>query len=86
MRYFTLTYYKQPNGKINEVANTITRLRDRDRIDCNVILDFRDERVLKCTVNGQGLMVDWLTVIDYFSKYYGETFEQLVKANNELAT
>lgn len=85
MRYFTLTYLKQADGKINEIANTLNKLKDRDRIDCNVILDFRDERVLKCTVNGQGLSVDWLTVIDYFSKYYGETFEQLVKANNEVA-
>jgi hypothetical protein len=81
MRYFTLTYYKQPDGKINEVSDLRQKLRTRDRTDCNVILDFRDEKVIKCTVDGQGLVPDWLTVIEYFSKYYGEQFAQLVRHN-----
>jgi hypothetical protein len=81
MRYFTLTYYKQPDGKINEVSNIRDKLRDRDRSDCNVILDFRDEKIIKCTVDGQGLDTEWLAVIEYFSKYYGEQFAQLVRAN-----
>lgn len=86
MRYFTLTYFKQPDGKINEVSGTKTKLKSRDMTDCNVILDFRDEKVIKCTVNGEGLMVDWLAVIGYFSKYYGEQFQQLVLANADQAT
>lgn len=83
MRYFTLTYYKQPNGSINEVANTVVRLKQRDINDCNVILDFQEHKVLKCTVNGTGIAVDWLSVIDYFSKYYNDTFQQLILANKE---
>ena len=82
MRYFTLTYYKQPDGKINEVSNTRDKLRSKDRSDCNVILDFEEEKVIKCTVDGQGINPDWLTVVDYFSKYYGELFIQLVKENS----
>lgn len=81
MRYFTLTYYKQPDGKINEVSNTRDKLRSKDRTDCNVILDFKDEKIIKCTVDGQGISPDWLTVVDYFSKYYGELFTQLVRHN-----
>jgi len=81
MRYFTLTYYKQPDGKINEVSDLRQKLRTRDRTDCNVILDFRDEKVIKCTVDGQGLVPEWLTVVGYFSKYYGEQFAQLVRHN-----
>jgi|DEB0MinimDraft_4_1074332.scaffolds.fasta_scaffold75038_2 hypothetical protein len=82
MRYFTLTYYKQPDGKINEVAGTCNNLKARDKANCNVILDFREEKIIKCTVNGAGLDVEWLAVIDYFSQYYADTFKQLVLYNN----
>ena len=81
MRYFTLTYYKQPDGKINEESNIRDKLRTRDRTNCNVILDFKDEKIIKCTVDGQGINTEWLTVVDYFSKYYGEQFAQLVRHN-----
>ena len=83
MRYFTLTYYKQPDGKINEVAGTQEKLRAKDRVNCNVILDFKEENIIKCTVGGQGLSPDWLSVIEYFSQYYGDTFAKMIRQNNE---
>lgn len=83
-RYFTLTYYKQPDGKYNEVGEIKKRIKTRDLQMCNVILDFRDQDVLKCTMNGQTVKTDntWETVLGYYSQYHGDTFARLLKENN----
>ena len=52
MRYLLLTYYTKPTGKIDEVMTVARKLRPRDWQTCNVILDFKDQRVLLCSVAG----------------------------------
>lgn len=87
MRYFTLTYYKQPNGQYNEIAETKKNLKPKDVQGCNIILDFKEQSVIKCTVNGEGLVRDrspdeqWETILAYYSQYHGDTFAQLIKEN-----
>ena len=52
--------------------------------EANVILDFKDETIIKCRMTEGNIPVDWNTVVGYYSKHYGDTFAQLVRANADL--
>ena len=84
MRYFCITFIKRPNGQIDEETQTVNRLKNKDLISANVILDFKDEKLVKCRMTEGNIPVDWNTVVGYYSKHYGDTFAQLVRANAEL--
>ena len=86
MRYFAITFIRRPSGQIDELTQTLNKLKPRDLQEANVILDFRDETIVKCRVTEGNIPVDWNTVIGYYSKHYGDTFAQLVRANNDLET
>ena len=84
MRYFCITFVKRPSGQIDESTQTLNKLKTRDLQEANVILDFREEQILKCRMSEGNIPVDWKTVVGYYSKHYGDTFAQLVRANAEL--
>ncbi len=81
MRYLLLTYYTKPSGKIDEVMTVSKRLRPKDWQIANVILDFRDQRVLLCSVAGVKVDKDWDTVVSYYYKHYAATIERLFQEN-----
>ena len=81
-RYFTITFVESANKKINEETKVLKNLKGRDLASANVILDFKNQTVLKCRIK-DNLPVAWDTVIGYYSQYYGDTFADLVRANNE---
>jgi len=80
MRYFVLTYYKQPDSTIQEHAEVLTTLKPRDWPTRNVILDFKDEKILKCAIDGTNVDTEWARIIAYFSRHYGDTFAKMTKA------
>ena len=84
MRYFCITFVKRPNGQIDESTQTLNKLRTRDLQEANVILDFKEEKILKCRMTEGNIPVDWNTVVGYYSKHYGDTFAQLVRANADI--
>jgi len=84
MRYFAITFVKRPNGKVDEATQTLNKLRNKDLLEANVILDFKEETIIKCRMTEGNIPVDWNTVVGYYSKHYGDTFAQLVRANAEL--
>lgn len=81
MRYLLLTYYTKPTGKIDEVMTVAKRLRSKDWQICNVILDFRDQRVLLCSVAGLTATKDWDTIVSYYYQHYAATIERLFQEN-----
>jgi len=84
MRYFAITFVKRPNGKVDEATQTLNKLRNKDLLEANVILDFKNETIIKCRMTEGNIPVDWNTVVGYYSKHYGDTFAQLVRANADL--
>ena len=81
MRYLLLTYYRKPNGKIDE-AMTITRnLKLQDRQTANVILDFKTLSVVKCSMDGVVVPKDWDRIVAYYYKHYSATIERLFTEN-----
>jgi hypothetical protein len=85
MRYLLLTYYTKASGKIDEVMTVTKRLRTRDWQMSNVILDFRDQKVLACSVAGLTATKDWDTIVSYYYKHYASTIERLFQENGHAA-
>ena len=81
MRYLIFTYYTKPSGKIDEVMSLSNRVKSKDLQMASVILDFRDQVVLKCVIDGKSMPKEWDTIVAYYYKHYQATMERLFKEN-----
>lgn len=81
MRYLILTYYKKATGQIDEVMAVSKNLKTRDIQTANVILDFRDLKVLKCSMGGEQVPKDWDRIVSYYHQHYASTIERLFREN-----
>ena len=70
MRYLLLTYYKKPDGKIDEVMAVAKNLKLRDHQTCSVILDFKTLSVLKCSMGGAQVPKDFDRITAYYHQHY----------------
>jgi hypothetical protein len=76
-----LTYYTKPNGQIDEVMTVSNKIKTRDWQTANVILDFKEQKVLAASVKGMTATRDWDTVVSYYYRYYASTIERLFQEN-----
>ena len=81
MRYLLLTYYKKPDGKIDEVMAVAKNLKTRDHATANVILDFRTLSVVKCSMGGVIVPRDFNKIVEYYMKHYESTITRLFNEN-----
>ena len=81
MRYLLLTYYKKPDGKIDEVMAVAKNLKKRDLTTCNVILDFKNLSVIKCSMAGTNVPRDFDRIAGYYHEHYAATIERLFNEN-----
>jgi hypothetical protein len=81
MRYLLLTYYRKPSGQIDEAMTLSRSLKQRDLQTANVILDFRDQAVLKCSMDGIVVPKDWDRIVAYYYQHYAATIERLFNEN-----
>jgi hypothetical protein len=81
MRYLLLTYYRKPNGQIDESMTVSNRIRDRDLSQANVILDFKNQIVLKCSMDGKTVPKNWDRIVSYYYQHYAATIERLFEEN-----
>ncbi len=85
MRYLLLTYVKKPNGKIDEQIEVSRNLRRHDLQTANVILDFKQLKVLKCSMGGDQVPRDWDRIVGYYHQHYASTIKrQLLNVFEEL--
>ena len=57
------------------------KLRTKDRQMTNVILDFKEQKVLQCSVGGITANRDWDTIVSYYYQHYAATIERLFQEN-----
>ena len=81
MRYMNLTYFKQASGKIDEVMSLSNRVKPKDIQTASIILDFRDQVVLKCVIDGKSMPKEWDTIVSYYYEHYKAIMERLFKEN-----
>ena len=81
MRYLILTYYQKATGQIDEVMAVAKNLKTRDHQTANVILDFRELKVLKCSMNGVQVPRDFNRIVEYYHQHYESTISRLFREN-----
>jgi hypothetical protein len=81
MRYLLLTYYKKPDGKIDESMAVSRRIKTSDLQTANVILDFKKLEVVKASMGGTVVPRDWDRIVSYYHQHYASTIERLLKEN-----
>jgi hypothetical protein len=60
------------------------KLRTKDRQMTNVILDFKEQKVLQCSVGGITANKDWDTIVSYYYQHYSATIERLFQENGHV--
>jgi hypothetical protein len=58
-----------------------TKIKRKDWQTTNVILDFKEQKVLLCTVAGITANKDWDTIVSYYYQHYAATIERLFVEN-----
>lgn len=81
MRYLILTYVTRANGKIDEQMQVARNLKSRDLQTANVILDFRELKVVKASMAGQQVPRDFNRILAYYHQHYASTIDRLLKEN-----
>ena len=72
---------RKPNGQIDEAMAVVKNLKKRDWQTANVILDFKDQKVLLGSMDGKQVEKDWDRVVGYYYQYYTNIIERLFEEN-----
>jgi hypothetical protein len=77
MRYFVVTYIQKPDGQYDEQVQVLERnLTNKVNITANVILDFKEKKVVKARL-AEAIDRDWDLLRNYFHQVYPQVIEQL---------
>jgi len=83
MRYFLATYIRKPDGKIDEQVEISKNLKDSDIQTCNIILDFKEKKVVKSVIQGQAVPTTWDAMLEHYRKVYPDYIDELEKMQDE---
>lgn len=72
-----ITYVRKAGGQIDEQVEISRNLKPKDLQMCNIIMDFKDQKVEKCVVEGQTLTKEWQQLRDYYHKVYPDVVEKI---------
>lgn len=77
VRYFVVTYIQKPDGKFDESVQVVEKnLTNKINVTANVILDFKESKVIKARLN-ESIPRDWNLLRNYFHQVYPQVIEQL---------
>ena len=76
-----VSYYKKPTGQMDEVMTVSKRVRTRDLQSASVILDFKNLRVEKASLDGTVVDRDWNRIMNYYYQFYKSTIDRLLMEN-----
>ena len=79
MRYWLITYLRQPGGQIDEQAGISKRVKTSDLQSCNVIMDYKERKVIKCVIEGKIVPTDFDRLNEYYKEVYPELINQIEK-------
>jgi hypothetical protein len=81
MRYLILTYYKKPDGQIDETMAVAKNLKTRDIQCANVIIDFKKLEIVKATMSGTNVPKNFDNIVRYYAQHYESTIRRLFNEN-----
>lgn len=77
MRYLLITYIRKANGQIDEQVTMAKNVKPKDLQTCNVIMDFQEQKIDKCLIEGKSLSKEWSQLRDYYHKIYPNVIDRL---------
>ena len=77
MRYLLITYLRQPGGAIDEQVGFSKKVKPADLQICNVIIDYKDRRVVKCVIEGKIHDTDFEKLNEYYKQVYPDLIAQM---------
>lgn len=77
MRYLLISFLRKMGGQIDEMVNVVKRVRTSDMNNSNVILDFAEQKVVKCVIEGKEHPTTFDKMRDYYARVYPNLVEQL---------
>jgi hypothetical protein len=83
MRYLLITYVRKPGGQIDEQVAFSKSTKTIDLQMCNVIMDYKEEKVMKCVIEGKMVPTSFENLNEYYKKVYPNVIEQLELAQND---
>lgn len=81
MRYLILTYYKKPDGRIDEAMQVARNLKRQDIQTASVILDFKKLEVVKASMGGVTVPRDFNRIAEYYMQHYENIIKRLFNEN-----
>lgn len=81
MRYLIITFLRKPNGQIDEQVGYSNKIRPKDSQMSNIIVDYKEKKVLKCLIEGKVVDTDFDRMNAYYKEVYPSLIEQLEKVN-----
>ena len=81
MRYLLITYKKKAGGQIDEEVSISRNLKPSDIQICNVIMDFKQQKVERCFIDGKVMDTEWDKLHEYYYKVYPTLIDNLLDAN-----
>lgn len=81
MRYFIVTYYQKPNGKVDESTTVSKKVKTKDLQSASVILDFKTCTVLKSSMGGVVVPKDFQRIVSFYHQHYPNVIERLFREN-----
>lgn len=83
MRYLLITYVRKPGGQIDEQMIFSKTIKTNDLQICNVIMDYKEEKIIKCVIESNIVPTSFEKLNEYYEKIYPNVIEQLILAQNE---
>lgn len=74
-----MTYYRKPDGRLDESVMVLRSLKTRDICQCSVIVDFKNKKVLKASVEGNSVPLVFDTIIAYYLQHYQQLINDLAQ-------
>lgn len=81
MRYFTVSYHRKANGQMDESIGLSRSLKTRDIQECAVIVDFRDKKVVKASLEGTSVPKDFDRIVSFYHQHYQHVIDRLLREN-----
>ena len=74
-----IQFTRKPNGQIDELVNVSKKIRNSDLNTKNIILDYAENKVEKCVIEGGNHDTTFDQMDKYYKKIYPQLIEQLEK-------
>ena len=74
-----IQFIRKPGGQIDELVNVSRKIKTSDITTKNVILDYAEQKVEKCVIEGNNHDTSFEKMNEYYKRVYPTLIEQLEK-------